>query len=596
MSTRPDALEHGDEDSAAVLEIADLRVRFETDEGEVLAVDGASFEVHQAEVAAVVGESGSGKSMTAMSILGIAPEDARITGSIRVRGADDRLVEVLGDGPSPLPELRGRRVSMIFQDPTASLDPVFSIGFQLAEVVRRAAPGTSRREVRERSLELLREVDIPDPEGALRRYPHQLSGGQCQRVMIAMALASRPDLLIADEPTTALDVTVQAEVLDVLRRLRESTGTAVLLITHDMGVVADLADAVVVLKDGKVVEQGPVREVLGSPREEYTRTLLEAVPRLEIDERPGREPAPQREPGGEDPGTTECPSQGATGDSHEGASRADAAGDPDAALSIRDLCVDYGRGARRSRAVDGVGLDVAPGEILGLVGESGSGKTTIGRAIVGLVPVAQGSILVEGRDVVTAGRADRRAMRRRVGVVFQSPRSSLNPRYTVERTVTEPLVKILGLSSEQLEERTSRLLAGVGLDDSWRHRRPHQLSGGQCQRVAIARALALDPALLIADEPTSALDVSVQAQVLDVFRELQESLGFGCLFITHDLAVVDQLCGRVAVMRSGALVETDDSARVLHDPHEEYTRRLIAAAPVADPDLQAERRARRAAA
>jgi ABC-type glutathione transport system ATPase component len=588
MSTRPDALEHGDEDSGTVLEIADLRVRFETEEGEVLAVDGASFDVHEAEVVAVVGESGSGKSMTAMSILGIAPEDARITGSIRVRGADDRLVEVLGDGPGPLPELRGRRVSMIFQDPTASLDQVFSIGFQLAEVVRRAAPGTARREVRERSLELLREVEIPDPESALRRYPHQLSGGQCQRVMIAMALASRPDLLIADEPTTALDVTVQAEVLDVLRRLRESTGTAVLLITHDMGVVADLADAVVVLKDGKVVEQGPVREVLGSPREEYTRTLLEAVPRLEIDDRPGREPDAQQ-----DPAAHRAPVARRISDD---ADRAESAGDPDAALSIRDLCVDYGRGARRSRAVDGVGLDVAPGEILGLVGESGSGKTTIGRAIVGLVPVAQGSILVEGRDVVAAGRADRRAMRRRVGVVFQSPRSSLNPRYTVERTVTEPLVKILGLSGEQLEERTSRLLAGVGLDDSWRHRRPHQLSGGQCQRVAIARALALDPALLIADEPTSALDVSVQAQVLDVFRELQESLGFGCLFITHDLAVVDQLCGRVAVMRSGTLVETDDSARVLHDPREEYTRRLIAAAPVADPDRQAERRARRAAA
>ncbi|MBF4583646.1 ABC transporter ATP-binding protein [Curtobacterium sp. VKM Ac-2865] len=544
-----------------VLVVDHLTVTFDV-EGEVVrAVDDASFTVGRGEVVAVVGESGSGKSMTAMTAMGIAPDGAVATGAIRIGGVD-----VLSAGEQHLRDVRGRTVSMIFQDPSAALNPVFTVGFQLAEAVRRADSSTDRAGVKARALELLRAVEVPEPERRLGQYPHELSGGQCQRVMIAMALAADPDLLIADEPTTALDVTVQAEVLDVLRALRERTGTAILLITHDMGVVADIADRVVVMRRGQVVESGSAAALFAAPTADYTRELLAAVPRLRaVDGLEARV----------DPATPL----------------------PTTVLDVRDLVVEYGGALRRRfRAVDHVSFTVGRGEIVGLVGESGSGKTTIGRAAVGLAPITAGSVSVDGIDLAGAGRAERRSMRRRVGVVFQNPLRSLNPRYTVGQTVAEPLRQILRLSAADTETRVERLLSDVGLDGGFRERYPHELSGGQRQRVAIARAVALDPALLIADEPTSALDVSVQARVLDVFRELQERLGFACLFVTHDLAVVDTLCDRVVVLHQGRVAEQGTCDAVLRAPEDPYTRRLIQAAPVPDPEEQAVRRAARLAA
>jgi peptide/nickel transport system ATP-binding protein len=553
-------------DTDPVLRVEHLTVAFDVEGERIVAVDDTSFTIGHGEVVAVVGESGSGKSMTAMTVMGIAPDGAQASGAIRIGELD-----VLDAGEVALRAVRGRRVSMIFQDPSAALNPVWSIGFQLAEAVRRAAPAGSRPDratVRARCVELLRTVEVPEPERRLGRYPHELSGGQCQRVMIAMALAADPDLLIADEPTTALDVTVQAEVLDVLRRLRERTGTSILLITHDMGVVADLADRVVVMRNGRVVETGSAHDVFTAPAAEYTKELLAAVPRM----------------GARD--TVVVAERDA----------ADGPADPAVVLEARGLVVEYGRRlGRRFRAVDDVSFTVGRGEIVGLVGESGSGKTTIGRAAVGLAPITAGTVVVSGTDVASAGRAERTAMRRGVGVVFQNPMMSLNPRYTVGQTVAEPLRQIAGLSAVEADARVDRLLVDVGLGSAWRHRYPHELSGGQRQRVAIARAVALDPALLIADEPTSALDVSVQARVLDVFRELQDRLGFACLFVTHDLAVVDSLCDRVVVLRSGRLVEQGTRDRILRAPEQDYTRRLIAAAPVPDPAEQAERRSLRLA-
>jgi len=561
-----------------VLTVDRLSVTFDVDGEVVRAVDDASFTVGRGEVVAVVGESGSGKSMTAMTAMGIAPDGARASGSIRLGD-----LEVLGADERTLRAVRGRGVSMIFQDPSAALNPVFTVGFQLAEAVRRADASADRPTIRERSLELLRAVEVPEPERRLGQYPHELSGGQCQRVMIAMALAADPDLLIADEPTTALDVTVQAEVLDVLRALRDRTGTAILLITHDMGVVADIADRVVVMRRGRVVETGTVHEVLAAPSADYTRELLAAVPRM------GTGVGPHRRFPADAPA--------ADGPCRWGEGRVGSATEPPApVLDVRHLVVEYGGALRgRFRAVDDVSFTVGRGEIVGLVGESGSGKTTIGRAAIGLAPITAGAVLVEGTDVAGARGASRRAMRRRVGVVFQNPLRSLNPRYSVGQTVAEPLRQILRLPAAEVDARVERLLDDVGLNGGFRERYPHELSGGQRQRVAIARAVALDPALLIADEPTSALDVSVQARVLDVFRELQERLGFACLFVTHDLAVVDTLCDRVVVLHGGRIAEEGTCDAILRDPQDPYTRRLIQAAPVPDPVEQAARRSARLA-
>ncbi|MDQ0642719.1 peptide/nickel transport system ATP-binding protein [Microbacterium murale] len=486
-----------------------------------------------------------------MSVLGLLPGNAHVTGSIRLAG--DELLTPDGKG---LEGIRGRRIAMIFQDPFGALDPVFTIGFQIREVLRRHFPELNAQERRRRTIELLTAVELREPHKRVRSYPHQLSGGQAQRVVIAMALACDPEILIADEPTTALDVTVQREILDLLTRVRQKAGTAVLVITHDMGVVADVADRVVVMRNGQIEETQRVERLFAEPEAAYTRKLLQSVPRLDV------------------------------------ADRASAAG-TDAVLALDDLTVEYRQRFQSVTAVSGASLTVARGEVVALVGESGSGKSTIGKAITGLAPVKSGTIVVDGVDAVNAGRRQRIDLKKRIGVVFQNPMGALDPRWTMGESIGEPLRVHRGMRGNALKKRTDDLLDAVGLSRSWATRYAHELSGGQRQRVAIARALALDPVLLIADEPTSALDVSVQATVLDLFRTLQKELQFACLFISHDLAVVDSLADRIVVMSNARIVEQGTRHQILLHPQEDYTRRLLDAAPVPDPDQQRKRREER---
>ncbi|MGI5232927.1 ABC transporter ATP-binding protein [Actinoallomurus sp. CA-142502] len=541
-------------DQPPTLAIEDLSVTFGSGHRTVRAVDGVSVTVAPGEIVAVVGESGSGKSVTSMSTLGLLPPTAKVGGTVRVGGVDVTTL----DGPR-LRAVRGAEVAMVFQEPMTALNPAFTVGWQVAEALR-LHTDLSRKQALDRAVELLEMVGIRDASRRLGQFPHELSGGLRQRVVIAMAIACEPKVLIADEATTALDVTVQAEILDLLRDLRTKFGMAMLVITHNMGVVADIADRVVVMYQGKVVEQAPVDDLFARPEADYTKRLLSAVPRLAPGERRDRE-APEKET---------------------------------AALSLENLVVEFrGKGGSRVRAVDDVTLTIAEGEVLGLVGESGSGKSTVGRAAIGLVKPASGTVRLLGESLGEArGRALRR-LRRHCGIVFQDPASSLDPRMTVGDCVAEPLV-INGVGDRT--ERVVALLKSVELDPALRLRHPHELSGGQRQRVGIARALALDPRLVIADEPTSALDVSVQAAVLEVFLELQERLGFACLFITHDLAVVGRVSDRVAVMNQGRLVEVGARDDVLFDSQEEYTRRLVTSAPVPDPTEQRRRRAERRAA
>jgi peptide/nickel transport system ATP-binding protein len=538
--------------------ISDLDVIFATDGGTVHAVAGVSLDVRPGEVLAVVGESGSGKTVTARAILGLLPETAIATGAVVLAGEN-----VIGLGRRRLQRLRGAAAAMIFQEPSSVLNPVYTVGWQIAEGLR-AHGGYTRAAARRRAVEMLALVGIPDPEHRVRDYPHQFSGGQKQRIVIAMALALDPAVIIADEPTTALDVTVQAEILDLLRRLRDDFGTAIVLITHNMGVVADLADRVAVMYQGELIETAPVRELFAHPREQYTRDLLAAVPRLEIFEREPAAIAPQGP-----------------------------------IVEARGLVIEYpGRfGGAGFRAVDGVDFTIQPGEVLGLVGESGSGKTTIGRAIGGLTRVSGGSLQVLGVEL-NGGRYGRfRQQRSRLGFVFQDPATSFNPLLTIAECIGEPLV-VHGraASAAAARDKIDELLEAVQLPAAYGDRYPHELSGGQRQRASLARAIALDPELLIADEPTSALDVSVQARVLELFAELQERFGFAALFITHDLAVVDQLAHRIAVLHHGRIAEQGTTASVLGSPSDPYTKRLLASLPVPDPVEQAARRAAREAA
>ncbi|ASN52402.1 ABC transporter ATP-binding protein [Sinomonas sp. R1AF57] len=550
--TRPDE---------TVLEIDDLRVSFATDAGEVDAVRGVSLDVRAGEVVAVVGESGSGKTVTAKTILGLLPETATSSGAVVINGQN-----VVTVSRATLRELRGRDVAMVFQEPSTALNPVFTVGWQIAEGLRahhdRDGRKVSRKEARERAVEALRKVGIPDPEKRVDYYPHQFSGGQKQRVVIAAALALDPGLIVADEPTTALDVTVQAEILELLRDLRDLYGTSIVLITHNMGVVADLADRVVVMNQGEVVEEAAVRTLFASPREDYTRRLLDAVPHL------GRDSA----------------SEGATARLHQ---------DGEVLVRAEGFDITYpGRlGTPPFKAVQDVSFTVSAGEVFGLVGESGSGKTTIGRAIAGLNRATGGSLTVLGHEMVGFRERDVRPIRKDIGFVFQDPAASFNPQLTIGECVAEPLLVHLDLGGAQVRRRVGELLESVQLPASYAARYPHELSGGQRQRASLARALALGPRLLVADEPTSALDVSVQAKVLELFREIQSELGFAALFISHDLAVVDQLSHWVGVLYKGRMVEQGIGSRVMGAPEHEYTKRLIASLPVPDPLEQAERRA-----
>jgi len=557
-----------------VLSVRDLDIDFWVDGTWYPAVIDASFDLHAGEVLAIVGESGSGKSTTAMSLLGLLPKNSSVRGSIKLGGR-----EIIGVDKYTLRSIRGGEAAMIFQEPMTALNPVYTIGFQIAEMLRSheaMAPSVARK----RAIELLELVEIPEPERRVDAYPHQLSGGQRQRAMIAQALACEPALLIADEPTTALDVTVQAEILKLIRDLRDRIDAGIVLITHDMGVVADLSDRVIVMQRGRIVEAGTAHEVFHSPHDPYTQQLLAAVPHLgsivTVTGAGGQVTADER------PGEVVL-----TGD--------DEPPTPGLVVDLRDIAIEYPK--RRQvpafRAVDGVSLTIEAGEVVGLVGESGSGKTTIGRAIVGLLPFVQGTASILGTDMVGIDTDTLRQIRRDVSFVFQDPGSSLNPRLPVGESIGEPLFLQKIAKGEALGKRVEALLDRVQLARDLRNRYPHELSGGQRQRVGIARALALGPKLLIADEPTSALDVSVQAKVLDLFQELQAEIGFACLFISHDLAVVEILARRIAVMQDGKLVEFGSREQILTDPQDPYTKRLLAAVPVPDPDEQRVRRIER---
>ncbi len=543
-----------------VLDIDRLQVTFATDQGDVKAVKDVSFSIAAGEIVAVVGESGSGKTVTAKAILGLLPETAQSSGAVVISGND-----VITVSPQQLRQIRGRDVAMVFQEPSTALNPVYTVGWQIAEGLRAHRPGGKRvgkKEARQLAIEALRKVGIPDPEKRVDYYPHQFSGGQKQRVVIAGALALNPSLIVADEPTTALDVTVQAEILELLRELRDNYGTAIVLITHNMGVVADLADRVVVMYQGDVVEQASSRELFANPQEEYTKKLLAAVPHL------GRNSASQ--------GFSERAFQ-----------------DREVLVRATDLEIEYpGRlGSPAFKAVDQVSFTISAGEVFGLVGESGSGKTTIGRAIAGLNRTTGGSLNVLGYEMRDYRERSFRPLRKDIGFVFQDPAASFNPHLSVGECVAEPLAIHTKLSASDIGTKVAELLESVQLPRSYAHRFPHELSGGQRQRASLARALALKPKLLIADEPTSALDVSVQAKVLELFREIQNEMGFAALFISHDLAVVDILAEWVGVLYKGKMVEQGIGHHVMSNPHHDYTKRLLASLPVPNPAEQAQRRA-----
>jgi len=542
-----------------ILEISDFNVDFWVDGVWYPAVIDMNLDLAAGKVTAIVGESGSGKSTTALGLMSLLASNARMNGSVVVKGE-----EMLNAKSSVLRKFRGKEVAYIFQEPMTALNPLYTIGFQIVETLRNHFD-MGPKEAQARALELITLVDIPDPEKSILKYPHQLSGGQRQRAMIAQALACDPALLVADEPTTALDVTVQAEILDLMRGLKDKLNSAILLITHDMGVVADMADEILVMKDGITVEKGTADQIFNSPKHPYTQQLLGAVPKLGSTK---KRPLPYRE---------------------------DAK--PEPVLKLTDVTIEYPKRGRQPAftAVKNFNLEIYPGEIVGLVGESGSGKTTVGRAAIGLLPVKEGSIQVVGNEIAKASQKQLFAIRRHTGIVFQDPASSLNPRLPIGESIGEPISLAKLARGAELAHKVEELLDQVELPRSYRNRYPHELSGGQRQRVGIARALALTPDLLIADEPTSALDVSVQARFLDLLQELQGKLNFACLFISHDLAVVDILSHRIAVMQNGVLIEVGDRDQILKNPENEYTKRLISAVPVPDPAEQAIRREARLA-
>jgi peptide/nickel transport system ATP-binding protein len=538
-----------------ILKVQDLKTYFPTRTGIFKAVDGVSFELKRGKTLCVVGESGSGKSVTARSILQIVDRPGRIEGgSINLMRSDGTLTDLAKLDPRgrDIRAVRGKEIAMIFQEPMSSLSPVHRIGTQIGEALR-IHFGTPKKEQRARVLELLKQVEIPRPETAIDRYTFEFSGGMRQRVMIAMALACNPQVLIADEPTTALDVTTQAEILDLIKKLQISHGMAVLFITHDMGVVAEIADEVLVMYRGKVMERGPVEQIFHEPQDDYTRRLIGSVVKLEkkADVRLTRPEIP-----------------------------------PDAKplLDVRNLSLTFPSGLK---AVDDVSLVVRPGETLGIVGESGSGKTTMGRCLLRIYDAQNGVIdfrRPDGRtvDIRTADKSALKDIRREVRMIFQDPVGSLSPRKTVGQIIAEPL-KLSGMGGGALEHRVTELMRQVGLDPAWRERYPHAFSGGQRQRIGIARAIAVKPRLIIADEATSALDVSLRSQMLDLMMSLQDQLGLSYVFISHDMSVIRYMCDRVGVMYRGRIVEMGETDQVVNDPQHDYTRALLSAIPHPDP-------------
>lgn len=597
-----------------VLCLRGFGVTFPAQGGEdVVASQQINLDLIKGQVLALVGESGSGKSVTAMGALGLLSANALVSGSA-VLDCCRQNQELVGAAREILDQVRGEHVGVIFQEPTTALDPLFTIGDQIAEAIaihgegkgKRTTP-RQRRAVRTQVLNALSRAGLGGDQRETERiadsYPHQLSGGQLQRACIALATANNPSVLIADEPTTALDVTVQAEILDLLRQLA-SEGVAVLLITHDMGVVADVADAVAVMRHGRIIERGDVRTIFASPSHDYTRQLLAAVPRLNSLRGGAGSGA---DTGADVSGVGVAAVSGAGLAKVAAVNSDDAASEGDGVASrvgdstqplvhIENLDVVYRNGRRQVHAVRGVSFDIARGQVLGLVGESGSGKSTIAGTLTGLVPIHSGSVQVDGLEVAGASGRKLRGVRSQTGIVFQNPASSLNPRRSVGASIGQPLQLHTNLTNAQRHQRVNELLEAVRLPASMAQRYPHEMSGGQRQRVAIARALALQPQLLIADEPTSALDVSVQAVVLELLASLQHELGFACLFVSHDLAVVEQVASQVVVLRQGQVVEAGKTTQVLSAPSDPYTQALVAAVPVPDPIIQAQRRAKRASA
>lgn len=594
-----------------VLCLREFGVTFPAQGGEdVVASQQINLDLIKGQVLALVGESGSGKSVTAMGALGLLSANALVSGSA-VLDCCRQNQELVGAAREILDQTRGEHVGVIFQEPTTALDPLFTVGDQIAEAIaihgegkRKRTTPRQRRAVRTQVLNALSRAGLGGDQRETERiadsYPHQLSGGQLQRACIALATANNPSVLIADEPTTALDVTVQAEILDLLRQLA-SEGVAVLLITHDMGVVADVADAVAVMRHGRIIERGDVRTIFASPSHDYTRQLLAAVPRLNslrggagsgVDSGAGDGVAAVS-----GAGLAKVAAVNSDGAASEGDGVASRVGDSDQPLvRIENLDVVYRNGRRQVHAVRGVSFDIARGQVLGLVGESGSGKSTIAGTLTGLVPIHSGSVQIDGLEVAGASGRKLRGVRSQTGIVFQNPASSLNPRRSVGASIGQPLQLHTNLTNAQRRQRVNELLEAVRLPASMAQRYPHEMSGGQRQRVAIARALALQPQLLIADEPTSALDVSVQAVVLELLASLQHELGFACLFVSHDLAVVEQVASQVVVLRQGQVVEAGKTTKVLSAPSDPYTQALVAAVPVPDPIIQTQRRAKRATA
>ncbi len=545
-----------------LLSIQDLRVAFRMGQGRRAdAVQGVSFDVAENSTVALVGESGSGKSVTAMSVLNLLPENAERTGRILWRGQD--LLQ------APLPQLqalRGKEIACVFQDPMSSLNPVFSIGAQLVEPLKRHL-GLSAKQALTRAEELLGEVGIPEPARRLAGYPHEMSGGQQQRVMIAMALACEPKLLIADEPTTALDVTIQRQIIELLARLQAQRRMSVLFISHDLGLVGEIAKHVVVMRNGVVREQGPVQAIFERPVDGYTKALLACRPGLEGN-----------------------PARLMVIDDHiagRAAQQVGKAKDPQApvVLEVKSLAKSFWLrqglfGKREFKAVQNVNFQLRKGHTLGVVGESGSGKTTMGLTLLRLHEPTAGEVIFDGKNLLKLADRERQAMRRRIQVVFQNPYASLNPRFTIGQTLIEPMtIHGIGASTAEREERARGLLEKVGLDGRAFGKYPHEFSGGQRQRVAIARCLTLNPEVLVLDEAVSALDVSVQAQVLNLLKDLQDEFGLSYIFISHDLAVVRFISDEVLVMKDGVVVEQASAAQILAAPREDYTKRLLAAIP-----------------
>ncbi len=551
-----------------LLEIKDLDIRFRIDRKSepFRAVKGISFDIPANSTVALVGESGSGKSVSAMSILGLLPENAIVGAQSHVfYGGRDLLHASLAE----LQDIRGKDISVIFQEPMTSLNPVYTVGEQIAEVLRMHL-GMGQRQAQARTVELLNEVGIPNPQLRVNSFPHEMSGGQQQRVMIAMAIACEPKLLIADEPTTALDVTIQKQILDLVAKLQEKHRMSVLFITHDLGVVGEIADRVVVMQDGQIREQGTTNEIFENPRDAYTKALLACRPRL--DRRPRRLPV------------IDDFLKGDGRPNLEERKRGTSPSDP-IILEVKNLDKTFFLkeglfGKRAVPAVRDVSFRLPRGKTLGLVGESGSGKTTVGLTVMRLHEATAGQVLFEGRDLLTLSDKEMMAYRRRIQIIFQNPYASLNPRFTVGQILVEPM-RIHGIGKDERErvDMAFQLLRRVGLADASFYKYPHEFSGGQRQRIAIARCLTMKPDVLICDESVSALDVSVQAQVLNLLQDLQDEFGLSYIFISHDLAVVKYISDEVMVMNDGAIIEMADSDEIYRNPRQDYTRKLLASIP-----------------